>query len=465
MRSHKFGRLIAGPVGSGKTLACIFELLRKACEQVPGPDGLRRTRFAITRQTLIQLRNTVLKDIMFWLGPLAEYKVSEQCVYIRFGDVYSEWLLIPLEEERDQQRLLSSQLTGAWMSECTEVSVNLVAPLSGRCGRYPNPYATWKGVIADTNMPPEGSDWHDFMVNPSKEWDIFIQPGGMEPDAENLAWLNQNKETLELPINDPVRLETGRGFYRRLLANNNPDYVRRYVHAQYGNDPSGTAVYRTTFKRSFHVVDNLEPVANRLLLVGQDFGRDPWSVITQVDHYGRLLVLEEVAAKDTGLVQHLSMGLRPALMQERYLGKPVAIIGDPSGRNKSSLYEINEFDILESEGFVAFPAPTNDLDRRISAVEAWLMGARAGGAAVLIDGSRCPILVRGCEGGYRFGFTRDGTSRPKPDKKGDASHPQDAFQYAAMASSTEMHHYIGGRVMNMGRRQPRSPRVSALGWT
>jgi hypothetical protein len=465
MRSPKFGRLIAGPVGSGKTTACIFELFRRACEQAPDASGIRKTRFAIVRQTLVQIRSTVLRDIMEWFGPVAEYKVTDQTVYLRFGDVYSEWLLIPLEKPEDQQRLLSSQLTGAWMSECIEMSVNLVAPLSGRCGRYPKPYASWKGVICDTNMPSEGSDWHNFMVNPSEEWSVYVQPGGMEENAENLEWLEQNEHSIKLPLGDRERRETGRGYYRRLLHNNNPDFVRRYVHAQFGNDPSGTAVYRTTFKRSFHVVDRLEPVAGKLLLIGQDFGRDPWSIITQVDHFGRLLVLEEVEAKDTGLAQHIAVGLRPALMQDRYLGKPIAIIGDPSGGNKSSLYEENEFGMLESEGFLAFKAPTNDPDRRISAVETWLMGARNGGAALLIDAERCPTIVRGFEGGYRFAFSRDGTRKPRPDKKGDYSHPHDALQYAALGSSIAMHSMIGGRVMRGSRRRERSPRASSIGWT
>jgi hypothetical protein len=46
MRSQSFGRIAAGPVGSGKTTACILELFRRACEQIPAEDGLRYTRFA-----------------------------------------------------------------------------------------------------------------------------------------------------------------------------------------------------------------------------------------------------------------------------------------------------------------------------------------------------------------------------------------------------------------------------------
>ena len=61
MLSDSFYRMILGPLGSGKTTTVLFELVRRACEQWPGPDGIRRTRFALLRQTLSQLKNTVLK--------------------------------------------------------------------------------------------------------------------------------------------------------------------------------------------------------------------------------------------------------------------------------------------------------------------------------------------------------------------------------------------------------------------
>jgi len=101
MKSEAFFRIIAGPVGSGKTTGCLFELFRRACEQQKAPDGLRYTRFAIVRSTLKQLKDTVLKDITSWLAGIADYRVSESTVYIRIGDVRSEWLLIPLDTPED----------------------------------------------------------------------------------------------------------------------------------------------------------------------------------------------------------------------------------------------------------------------------------------------------------------------------------------------------------------------------
>lgn len=467
MNSSAFGRLIAGPVGSGKTTACLFELFRRACEQAPGDDGLRYTRFAVVRQTLKQLKDTVLKDIVQWVGPVANYKVSDNAIYIEAGDVRSDWLLIPLEDPEDQRRLLSMQLTGAWMSEAIEMDVGLVAALGGRMPRYPSGnrgVATWTGIIADTNFPSEGSDWHKFMeLDTPPDWQIFKQPSGLAENAENYEWLNQTAETLKLPPDHPARRLRGKQFYERNARNTNVDWVKRYVHAQYGDDPSGTAVFRESFKASFHVVDELDPVPGYPLLVGQDFGRDPCSAICQLDHRGRLLVLGEVIAEDIGLEQHVQRALRPALMDPRYLGKAIAMVGDPAGRAKSTIYEETSFDSLKRLGFMAFPAPTNDLDPRIRAVEAFLAAQRDGGPAFLVDRQRCPTIVRALSGGYRYDKTRSGQRKPAPAKN-QWSHIMDALQYVALVAHGGMAGVITQRLRTGGRRSS-VPKIRAGGWT
>lgn len=466
MKSEAFGRIIAGPVGSGKTTACIFELFRRACEQAPAQDGLRHTRFAVVRQTLKQLKDTVLKDIIAWLQQVAEYKVSESTIYISVGDVRSEWLLIPLDDPEDQRRLLSMQLTGAWLSECTEMDVELLSPLAGRVGRYPGANlggCTWSGLIADTNMPTEGTPWHQFMeIQTPIDYQIFIQPGGMSEYAENLEWLNQTPGTLRLGSGDPIRKAQGRKYYERFIRSNSPDWCKRYVHAQYGNDPSGTAVHRETFHSHYHVVDELEPVSTYPLVVGLDFGRDPCAIICQPDHRGRLLLLEEVMAEDIGLELQLQRALKPALLKPRYFGRPVVIVGDPTGTQRSTLYEETSFDMIKREGLMAYPAPTNDIDRRIAAVDSWLLAARDGGPALLIDRGRCPQTIRALNGGYRYAKLKSGQRKATPDKN-EYSHVMDALQYAALAA-------LGGLVDMVASRLHRPNRVpvatpSARGWT
>jgi hypothetical protein len=468
MRSDAFGRMIFGPVGSGKTTAIIFELFRRACEQKPAQDGVRYTRFAITRTTLQQMRDTILKDALAWFREIAEWKVSLSTLFIKVGDVNSEWIFIPLEDPEDQRRLLSMQLTGAWISEAIEVDIDLLSPLAGRCGRFPSAQqggCTWFGWVADSNMPSEGSAWHSFMEHDlPPDVQIFKQPSGMSPDAENLQWLMQTPATLALPETDPLRIAAGRSYYERFIRSYSAVWCQRYVHAEYGPDPGGTAVFHDSFKSSFHAVDSLEPVQGHPLLVGQDFGRNPWSVICQLDHKGKLRVLAEVAAEDTGLELHITRSLLPALADPRYLGKRIAIIGDPAGRAKDSLYEENSFDVLKRFRLSAFPAPTNDLDPRLRAVESLLLQQRDGGPAIVFDKSRCPELVRAMGGGYRYAKMKSGQMRPAPDKN-KYSHVADALQYVCLSA----HGGVKGSYLTFIDRHMKNetmrPAMSALGWT
>jgi hypothetical protein len=462
MRSEQFFRLIAGPLGSGKTTTCLFELLRRAFEQWPAPDGLRHTRFAICRQTLSQLKNTILKDCVQWFSPVAGWKVSESTFHFNFLDVRSEWLFLPLETPEDQRRLLSMNLTGAFISEAIEIDVDLIDPLGGRCGRYPGPNdggAKWHGIIADTNFPPEGTPWHTLMENPNEDMDVFKQPGGLTAEAENLNYLLQTPETLKLPFGHDERIARGRLYYARLARSKNKDWVDRYVHAQYAPDPSGTAVFKDSFNRKFHVVDDIEPI-NGTIIVGQDFGRNPVSVLLQQDHMGRILVLEELWAEDIGLQTQLPY-LRGLLATDRYIGRRVCLVGDPSGNDKGSHDERTSFDICRQAGFQIVAAPTNLIPPRIAEVEGYLLQQRQGGPAMLFSKRGCPRLIAAMSGGYRFTYTNLNVSRTLPDKD-EHSHLADALQYGVLGFSKTAALQIARM---MSRKTPQRPRVSAMGWT
>jgi len=466
MLSEAFFRIIAGPVGSGKTTGVMMELLRRSCEQEPAADGLRYTRWAIVRTTLKQLRDTVLKDITQWLEPIVTFKVTDNTVYIAAGDVRSEWLLIPLENQEDQKRLLSMQLTGAWLSEAIEIPLSLTEPLAGRCGRFPGANmggATWFGMVADTNMPTLGSEWADYMMGPPETTDVYVQPSGLSEEAENLDWLMQTPETLKLPVGHPERIAQGRTYYERLAASPLGDaWIARYVRAEYGEDPSGLAVHRETFNISFHIQDEIDPIQGQMLVIGQDFGRSPCSIILQMDMKGKVRVLGECLAEDISLELHLQKNLKPLLASKRYAGLPSVIIGDPAGAAKDSLYEETSFDLLKRNGFIAFPAPTNDIDARLRAVDSLLLQQRDGGPAMLFSLMHCPKLVRGMMGGYRYAKTKSGQTKPLPDKN-EYSHPADALQYGCLG----IHGGLMTRIIQQMQRAPRQhrPRPPVGGWT
>lgn len=475
-KSDAFGRIACGPVGSGKTTACIMEVLRRACQQKPAADGFRYSRTAIIRQTLQQLKATVLRDFQQWLDPIGGlWKVSDSTYHLEIEDIRAEFPFIPLEDAQDQARLLSMQLTGAWLSECIEMDISVLGPITGRLGRYPSgPRGTpsWFGIIADTNMPTEMSPWHTFMEGLPPNWQKFRQPGGMTKDAENLNFLVQDDKTILLPIDHPQRLAQGRKYYERAVEQYGPDsdWVKRYVNAEYGDDPSGQAVFKATFRPDFHILDETDPkwpgvIPGYPLLVGQDFGRNPWSLICQPDHLGRLLVHAEVPAQNVGLEKHVNERLRPALLANKFAFCKVALVGDPAGVAKGSIAEESCFDALQRMGFPAVPAPTNDIEPRLRSVETLLGRQTNGGPSILISRQGCPFLCRAMAGGYRFVKVKQGALKTVPDKNDPEgfSHVADCLQYVCLMVIGNLMPYIARVLRPKGERK--SKRVSPRAWT
>jgi hypothetical protein len=482
-------------------------------QQAPAADGIRYSRIAIIRQSLKDAKATVLKDVRGWFGSIADWRVSESTLYLEYGDVYSEWPFIPLDEPDDVKRLLSLQLTAAYINECIETDINLLSDIAGRVGRYPNNdqgVCSWSGIWADTNAPILNTPWAGFLEAPPPQWQVYHQPAGNvwptfaeveDPSlsasdrailaskgesttirvqtggAENLPHLNQTAETVLLPENDPIRIKQGMGYYDRLLSVGSPDYIRRYVYSEFGRDPSGAAVFAESFKYDYHVSTTpLEPVYSRMLIVGQDFGRSPWSLVCQLDHSGRLLVLEEVPGRgptgeNIGLEQHCKQNLIPALLAPRFAGRPIGVVGDPSGRAKDSNFEWNSFDVLKHCGLSAEPAPTNDLDPRLRGVEQFFIRNIQGGPAILIDGTRCPTLVAALNGQYKFDVESDksgGTYQKSiPEKLHPWSDVADCLQYVCLVTGNAgAYAWVLGRIVASIRpKRPMRVAPSALAWT
>lgn len=350
------------------------------------------------------------------------------------------------------------------------MDLSVLAPLSGRLGRYPagaDGVASWHGWVADTNFPTEMTPWHTFMENPPADIQIFKQPGGLDPLAENLDWLVQTEDTLKFPEGHPDRLAQGRKYYERFVEmyGEDSDWVKRYVYAQYGDDPSGAAVFKNSFKSDFHIVPDTLCTPGYPLLIGQDFGRNPWSLIGQMDHMGRLIIHQEVPGTNVGLDKHIEQNLKPILYSNKYSGMKMCVVGDPSGVAKSNISEESCFDAVLRHGLPAFPAPTNDIEPRLRAVENLLLRQVNGGPALMISAAGCPHLCRAMAGGYRFTKLKTGALRTVPDKtdKEGFSHVADDLQYLSLV----VHGNVVPQIVRHLR--PRTKRtsssVSAAGWT
>lgn len=443
-------RVIVGPLGSGKSMGCIMHLLELACQQTPY-NGTRYTRFACVRNTLQQLRQTVLADIKQYLEGLCSYYATDSTVQLRFTlpdgtKVHSDMMLIPLDTKEDVRRLLSLQLTGAWINELREVPIDIMRPLLGRTGRYPskaNGGATWRGIICDTNPWDIDSPYHERMVlKPHPNWALFHQPSGIGPDAENVA---------NLPT----------GYYEDLMDGQDTDFAAVHVESQWGSSNAGQAVFRRSFDALRHARE-LQLITNphRPLIVGMDFGRTPCAVITQLDNLGRLVVYKELISDDMGLVQFLGERLMPELSTAAFAGRSVVVVADPAGNQKTQTRDETPFTVLKDFGFRAYPASTNDVDKRILAVEKLLMKFPAGEPAIQINRSGCPTLVTAMGSKYRYRKKRDGQLEDRPEKTHPWSDVTDALQYACLGVQQN----VLGRVMRPNR-VARSPGFTAAAWT
>lgn len=451
MGSDQRVRIVRGPVGSGKSSGMVMELMRRAAQQAPDPeDGIRRTRGVIVRNTMPQLKATSFKTVKELIGPIVDWEAQNHTIWIKQGDIEAEWILMPLDTPDNVQRLLSLDITYAWMSELRELPVRILQDVLSRCGRYPSMMhggPSWYGVIGETNSFDSDSDWNKVLEDKEldgkplpKSWGYYVQPGAREAGAEN-------KENLVA------------GYYEDLIENNSSAWVEQYIDNLIAPSLSGEAVFRASFKRKFHVAEaTLQPIPSTMIICGIDFGRHPAAVLTQMDQRGRLIALDEAVGDNMGVEQFIGTKLRPLLSQTKYSRLPIGIVGDPSGVARGQIGEESVFRALQRLGFSSQPAQTNLIEPRLRAVEKWFLQQRDGGAALLIS-PECETLVKALGSKYRYGRRKDGVLQPIPEKTHPWSDIADAFQYACLGhSGTVLARLV--RTRHNGQRKPPSG-----GWT
>ena len=445
MQDNSRMRVIIGPVGSGKSVASCVEIIRRASEQEPGPDGIRKTRWCVVRETVRQLNDTTIKTFCDWfpVGTFGIFHKTTKTYFFKSGDVEAEVMFRGLDDEADVANLTSLELTGAFVNEARDVKANILQVLRGRVGRYPSMRdggPTWYGVWCDSNPPITGSWFYSMLedidpddgVNPKdNDWSVYKQPSGRSPEAENTENLPEDYYSIE-----------GRS----------DDYIRVYIDGLYSKSLSGTPVFKY-FDPSMHMAKgplNHVLQESRPIVVGIDAGLTPAAVIGQLDAKGRCLVLDEIAAFDMGAKRFCRTLLKPLLF-ERFNGASILLVVDPAGTQRAQTDEASVVDIFRQEGFKVIGAKTNKIAPRIQAVDTYLMEHRDGEPAFLVD-PRCRRLKAAMMGGYRFHPRLAGIEKDKIH-----SHIADALQYMCLHIS-----HIGGSV-RVQRRE--ISRISALGWT
>lgn len=415
------GRLgiIQGPIQSGTSTACCHKLWVLAQEQAPDYDGVRRSRWIITRDTYKDLRETTIKTWLEWFpenewGPMIR---SEPSVH-HFrrphisGDgttVDAEFIFLALPDPDVAERVLASyEITGFFRNEGQFVEKRVIDELLSRCARYPSkrngPGASWFGGFVDLNAPVEGhwipymrgdipipADWSDeqkLAFRKPSGWTFFVQPPGL---VEKIVDGHLTYEPNPLAENQRHTKQP----YLEIIQGKDKSWIDQRVMNRIGVYLNGKPVYPTFFAADHIAEKDFDPVPGIPIICGLDFGRDPAAAFCQCIN-GQWRILSEVIGNNESaelfaprIKRHLS---------EKYPGWKVEFWGDPRGADGNQANEQTAYDIFRTHGMKVLPATTdNSPELRRSAVEAVL--SRRNGFRV---NTSCLTAKIGFGGGYHY---------------------------------------------------------------
>jgi len=429
MESGAFVRGIMGPLGSGKSTCCTIEILRRSQAQSATEfDGKmkRRTRWAIIRNSYPELKTTTIKTWNQWVpshfgkmtfgSPIRHHVITE--------DLDMEILFLALDRPEDVSKLLSLELTGAWLNEAREIPKAIVDGLTGRVGRFPpvnQGGCDWSGILMDTNPPDDQSWWYQMAeANRPEGWDFFQQAGGMNVDAENIPNLPKK-------------------YYQRMIAGKDPDWIKVYVDGEYGFVTEGKPVY-PMYRDHMHASKvRIDADPNLPLLIGVDFGIVPTAVIGQKHYNGRWVILDEYVSEEPG-IKNFAKNLASYIAIKYPDITDVQGWGDPAGGTRSiDDGQTTGFDILkEYTGWndTWGPAPgENVISTRLEVVIDALNRLVDGQPGIILNPD-VSSLRKGFAGGYCRKFLKqgDGTQTMETPVKNRFSHPHDALQYLLLGA-------------------------------
>lgn len=418
-QSEDFVRGLMGPIGSGKSVACCWEVFKLSQLQEPDQFGRRRSRWAIIRNTYRELVDTTMKTWFDWFPETTG-------VYLKVDSTFTMTTALPdgttveleilfraLDKPKDVKKLLSLELTGAWVNEAREIPKQIIDMIQGRVGRFPSKKdggATWHGVIMDTNPPDNDHWWYKtFEENMPSNWGLFKQPSALLDTAENLE---------NLPD----------GYYTNMMQGKDPEWIAVYVEGKYGFVSDGRPVY-PMFNDAIHFDSGIEHSERLPVHLGIDFGLTPGCVFIQKLTAGRFVVIDELV---TTYADAFMLGdlIKEKCRVEGYNVSDESY-ADPAGNQRSQADSKTPFQVLESQGVYVDPTNTNDPDIRIGAVIKGLSSIAMDGIPRLTIGPKCKTLRKGFNGGYSYKRIQVSDSEVYKDipTKNHYSHIHDGLQY------------------------------------
>lgn len=360
--STAFVRSIMGPYGSGKSVACCWDIFMKAQGMIPCRDGVRRSRWVISRGTFPELKTTTIATWLDWFPENLFGKMHRQPPFthkLKFGTadnpIELEIIFLALDTEADQKKLLSLEVTGVWFNEARETPYGLISAATGRVGRYPSDKdapeeiaalgATGKKfvqefmilgdvaeaakmaklelkkakaiansehfelacnwmkqryVLMDTNPPPD-EHWYYRMAE-EDGWAMDVDGNRCDPCdvlPHNRWEFFRQPSGLSEKAENLENLRGGRNYYLQMLGGKTKEWVNVHVHGKYGYIKQGLPVYGDSWDDERQTKDNIRLIPGTTIYMGVDSsGRHPAAAYLQKTTRGQWQVLREICIQE-----------------------------------------------------------------------------------------------------------------------------------------------------------------------
>lgn len=393
--STAFVRGIRGPVRGGKSTAMCQEILRRAREQRPQADGIRRSRFVVVRNTYGELKDTTIKTWLDWVPESMFGRFNraqgEMRHYIQLGDIDCEVLFRALDKPDDVRKVLSLEVTGAWFNEAREIPRAIIEAVCDRVGQYPakkDGGCTWRGVIMDTNPPDEDHWWFTLAEEEHPVgWEFFTQPPGMilkdgkwvqNPKAENVGNLNE------------------KNYYDVRAAGKREDYIKVYYGNQYGFVQEGKPVFPEYSDTLHSAKSDIAFVPGLPVYIGIGIDLESAALFGQKKQNGQWIWIDELMSQGAvTFALRLSTKMAADFPQQTIFKVFTKKPDDPTDADAEVVQ------VLRGRKVVAQPCRENDATLRREAVAGALSRLVHGEPALLIS-PKCKITRKAMSGGYCY---------------------------------------------------------------
>lgn len=461
-------RCIIGPIGSGKSSAIIAgEVMWRGMRQAPDPQGRRRTRVVMIRNTYNELTTTTLKTFREWWGySVTTYRSDKPLsanirIPLNDGTVMEcEVIFLAMDKPEDVGKLRSLELTWGYVNEGSEiVDYEIFDALLERVGRYPKKWVgedgkptggpTWYGACIDTNAPDD-EHWiyQKFEVEKPAGFVMFHQPPAVllaqGSTPENPVWEANKGQREGIPAAENVEnIPVGWSYYLNQLPGKSYEKIRVMLCGEYGTVAYGRPVFPEWNDR-LHYLPNktdtktgkpmeVEVMRGLPVLLGIDFGiQYAACIFAQLSLQRQLRVIRELVVKDVGTREFANLVL--GVLAKEFPGMEVRAFGDPCALSRDRQTGVTDIDLLNECGIPTVAGPTNNPRQRREAVVYFMQRLVGDGQPALVLGSGCPMLRKGMAGRYYYKKIstsgREELFKAEPVKN-EFSHPCDGLQYIA----------------------------------